>query len=674
MRREAQMIIFQVSNDESIQTSARLLSELNWSGGHSKSEVRTFFSDSSMKDTSIDSLRQMVFIGHAGSANFGDYSADQFADKFSGDFIKAGHSETDKLHVEHIFVIGCDLGLAKSNEKSLAQEIANAMAKKGFSNLQVHTVINPANIPPKFAIFFEVVKHTGLSTLHEVEAGQIKAYILNSVQSKKVEELEHKLEKEQHSHHKVSLREQIKGLQKKGICVIYSADLVEELQKPQNIFIPDESMEDRKARIAHPQEINAENDNIASNQSQANTKKHAIELLQKRYQHEVHKLSKANKLEAIWLEEVTENLELLIDALEIAANKDWQATIQMNLHVFALFGREKSSTTYRLLVALAHGQEIKDPLDRKEISAASKKAEHVIETEKKSIDEARKLEERRIEAHKAREEAEKASKAAADAEQASKAAAEAEKASHALKEAKAKKIADHNARKAKREAEKAEKNAHQKEQEVEKTENHQRKPSSVGNVQQNDIVKAENVEHKPLVATGQTVDHVIPSNHEQKSPVAISLKSDNVQASSVSNKQLVPGLFIPATGAGSKPAPIRTESVEQVSKDSIQFNTFKQRILDLKTQLSAEIKDKNRSCGCFSFFYGYEIETKTQKSNALTTLSIVDNLEELQRTSHLLMMNERVMRSKKTSRVSDLLRDITSYQPLNRIKAMNRNG
>jgi len=612
------MIVFQVSDDESSQISARALAGLNWTRSSVQSEVRPFFGNNSMQGASIDALRQLVFIGHASTSNYGDYSADEFAEKFASDFIKAGHLATDKLLVEDIFVIGCGIGLAKSNGKSLAQEIANKLAKKGFINLKVHAIANPDNIPPKSEMIVEVVNRAGIAVIRGVRDGHIKAYILNSVQSRELEKLESQLAVENNRHQKFLLRQRIKDLQAKGICFIQSANPVEELQKPQNIFIPGESVAARKERIADHPYTKAESERLERESSQISAKQHTIGLLLKRQEYELRKLAKAHGLEALWLEEVTENLDLLINALKRSNTDHWRETLKINLHIFKLFGREKVSTTYRLLVSLAYGLDINDPLNKKEIGSNYKKAEHLIKDEKKSIEEAKKREELQIEANKAR----------AAAQQAKAAAIEADKTALEIEDRRAKEKADKHAKKAREKADEAEKKADKKEKKAMVTANDEKQPL---------------LDHQHDGSVKEQLTRHIATSHD---------------------------LFNKAQIIVGRPVQERINSPQTASQDSIKFDEFKNRIAGIIQLLSAEIKDRNRCC-CFSFFYSYEIETKTQKRDALTTLSRMNNLEDLQRCALQLTQNKRVMRSKNTFRVSDLLRDIVKNQPLHGYSPIN---
>jgi hypothetical protein len=86
------------------------------------------------------------------------------------------------------------------------------------------------------------------------------------------------------------------------------------------------------------------------------------------------------------------------------------------------------------------------------------------------------------------------------------------------------------------------------------------------------------------------------------------------------------------------------------------FVRLRNEIHALRDMITEEAEAKSQSC--LSFFYLYEIETKTQKYEALNTLLRVNNLEDLQKIAGSLLVDDRVMRSVKTSRVRDLMHKI----------------
>lgn len=411
-------------SDPDSSASAEALASLDWHDGQARVAHGVF----GKKDVncfprkSLHLLRNLVFIGHAGTTRYGDFTAAKFAQKFLDEFKAAGYSDQDKMQVQHLNLIGCGIGMAANGKPALAQEIANELDKRGFRNIQVHSVANPDNIPPDSQMIVEVTNRAGVSVIAGNRPGFIKAYVLNSVQSRELDALEEQLAKAKKTREKISIKNKIEAIKKNAICFIPQANPVDELQKPQNIFIPNEKPAARRVRIeTHPDTV-AEKARIRREAELTEAKSRVISLLEGRREHEREKLQELkdkkegakdkvrdvahhpvralgaavkmpfvvleNAVEGNRLKELMENLDLLIEALKQSRNGQWQNIITENLPLFELtvhnlFGLLDVSTTLDMLRQLARGQV---PSEEVAVQGKDERKQKEKEERKKSAD------------------------------------------------------------------------------------------------------------------------------------------------------------------------------------------------------------------------------------------------------------------------------------------------
>lgn len=95
---------------------------------------------------------EIMFLAHSHVNNshaFGDYqTTEEFVDTLKTEFTDQFKHE-DKQKVQHIYLIGCEVGLIREvgilikHRTSLAQEMADQLFKAGFKNVNVHAVASP---------------------------------------------------------------------------------------------------------------------------------------------------------------------------------------------------------------------------------------------------------------------------------------------------------------------------------------------------------------------------------------------------------------------------------------------------------------------------------------------------------------------------------------------------
>lgn len=126
-------------------------------------------------------LSKLLFLGHAHEGFYGDFSPQEFAERFAASFLgpapemgfldrlnplyqaraDAAFNPEDKSLVQDIYLVGCELGsYDPPNNNSFAQQLADCLYEKGFSNVKVHAIAyEKAN--PDESMYVEVDENRG---------------------------------------------------------------------------------------------------------------------------------------------------------------------------------------------------------------------------------------------------------------------------------------------------------------------------------------------------------------------------------------------------------------------------------------------------------------------------------------------------------------------------------
>jgi len=313
--------IFTVGDVTGVAIHAGKLAEVIYPDSHV--HVMNIDQKNCMQGLRNDALKSLVFLGHANTEEYGGYTAQQFAGQLAGQF-----EEDQKKLVEHFYLLGCDVGLIRSDGQSVAQAIANELFKKGFINSQIHSIAKPDEAVGD-ALYVEVIERVGKATFTQpILEGYINAFLLHGEDAEKFEQLS--------ENKKINYREiqQIKN--EKAFHFVKNAHPIRELNKPHHIFIPNEKLEMRKKRIAeHPYTY------LSKEQIQA------IQLLRHRRDYEYEKNDKT----------LVRKLNLLITQLGRVPPEDWQSLVERFVPYFQIgisgITLNKTSNTLKLLAYLS---------------------------------------------------------------------------------------------------------------------------------------------------------------------------------------------------------------------------------------------------------------------------------------------------------------------------------
>ena len=285
-----------------------------------------------------------LMLGHTSSDTIGGYSVHEFIRLFSKRFASA-------VDMTDLYLVGCEIGLIDQKGHSLAQQIANKLYKKGFKHIKVHAVAKPENAEGEVMVV-EVIdrlsaasqlanltaqlaaKSNGLAVAPEsYRAGYISTYLYSAENYALAEELR----KKPGANHK-----EIGLIESEARLLPNPTAPDDVLNRPQNIFLPNETLEIRHQRIMSDMQSKL---SLEHNQ--------AIALLQKRSQHLRQKKKKI----------LARDTDIIINRLLNADNQNWnkaliESTTAMEASMTKGWGLQsrllphRKSTTIALLHAL----------------------------------------------------------------------------------------------------------------------------------------------------------------------------------------------------------------------------------------------------------------------------------------------------------------------------------
>lgn len=292
-------------------------------------ETRDIAQKDCFEDLKNENLRKLVFLGHASTKVYGSYNLKGFIKELEK------ISPEKRQYVKHLYVIGCELGLARASGTALAQEIVNQLHDKGFVNLKLHAIANPQEIPEGYknndedidnedAMFVSVTTNAGIGAYEGAKEGYISAYILPKKEAEKLRHLSQHDKK-----HKEIMEEH-------AFVFIKNKNPQREYDREPNVFKPNETPEARANRINnHPDTMERKN------------QERVFKCLRARleYEEDKNELKKARKL------------KFAIYVLERADDDDWQRMLKsfVKYFKFSIFGVKlnRTSNTLQMLEYLA---------------------------------------------------------------------------------------------------------------------------------------------------------------------------------------------------------------------------------------------------------------------------------------------------------------------------------
>lgn len=314
--------VFTVGKDSSLTSTAATVANLFFP--NDAIQVVNLSEKKSFEGAADDSMDSLIAIGHADTEWYGNYSANTFARQLEKHF-----AENQKKRVKHLYLIGCEVGLIQEDGQSLAQEIADELYNLNFKNIQVHSISKPEDAAGEF-MHVEVIQQVGLAVHRNVHAGYINAYLLKNEEAARLNQLLRDKKRNRDEIDRI-IREQ-------ALIFIKESNPVDELNKPHNIFIPNETPADRQRRIAdHPYSLLSREQKLA------------IDLLIQRRDYVISK-NKKNK---------AKKLNFMITQLKRAKPEDSQQLIKEYIRYLRtrLLGVtvNKKSNTLKLLTHLSEG-------------------------------------------------------------------------------------------------------------------------------------------------------------------------------------------------------------------------------------------------------------------------------------------------------------------------------
>jgi hypothetical protein len=176
-------------------------------------------------------LNSILILGHGGLDSYGSLTPKEFARIFAENFAKSFTSGS-RFAVDHLYLVGCNIGLIHTDGQSVAQQIINELHAKGFTEVVLHCVSylsKKKNNHLELAV--DVITNPGLKGLQEnlAELSRADGEIVSD---------------------NGFIKAALKDNDKIHELLIKGANPRVELDKADNIFIANEPLEKRSERIA----------------------------------------------------------------------------------------------------------------------------------------------------------------------------------------------------------------------------------------------------------------------------------------------------------------------------------------------------------------------------------------------------------------------------------------
>lgn len=308
--------------------------------------VETLMQNSQHQKLRADELNSLVCLGHANQETFGGFEANAFVKK-----LKAMIETQDYAQLEHLYLVGCELGLRDNTGQSLAQTIADQLQKAGFSQVKIHSVAKPyAHLPGTEAMFVHVLDRIGLQSRGtNILPGYIYADLHTQAAADEILALETKLKQPQTP--APSLNKKLNAISEdpqKTFHFLKASDPQTTLDRAENTFVPNENILQRNQRIAKAYHAEAQS-----------YKSKTITALSQQAQHQENKKAQ-EKANILWF--IIGELQKTDDDAEckkVLTNLKRELFEVQCLGVDLLRVLNHNSTTYQLLEALCQDKQPK---------------------------------------------------------------------------------------------------------------------------------------------------------------------------------------------------------------------------------------------------------------------------------------------------------------------------
>ncbi len=192
-------------------------------------------------------LAESFWLGHMDCGGIGQFTLDEFVDKFTSEF-ECQYKSRNKLAVQHLYLVGCEIGLA-DRWMPAAQVIADLLYRRGFAGCNVHAVINPPRADAAMLVNVLAGSQYAASLPGEVHATLYDRSTVDQLQRLQIDidalERECRTLGVHARAAKAGMRQQLQQkckdketLEKEGIRFLETCDIRAELLRPHNTCIP----------------------------------------------------------------------------------------------------------------------------------------------------------------------------------------------------------------------------------------------------------------------------------------------------------------------------------------------------------------------------------------------------------------------------------------------------
>lgn len=238
------MIIFNVGKGEDKTDIADSLAEACWDEQPATANQVLSFDDHPEPLSRAD-VKSLVFAGHSDTRKLGSFNASEFAKR-----LNVLVSSANRLAVEHVYIVSCEVGAYNRKYECLAQRIADNLHKEGYANVKVHAIASPEALLDGAEMRVQVVERSGVLGRAGVKPGDLKAYVLNPDEAKAYSRAQDELSKLPANHgNKKVIQQTMNSIKEQSLPFLEFTKPQTALIQPQNTFKPREKVEDRDERI-----------------------------------------------------------------------------------------------------------------------------------------------------------------------------------------------------------------------------------------------------------------------------------------------------------------------------------------------------------------------------------------------------------------------------------------
>jgi hypothetical protein len=226
------MIIFKVDNNVATDDCSVALSSLNWGPDDRASAVVKKLQKgkpTNCSDITTNDVSELVCLGHSNTQMYGDFTAKEFVQALVKQLEKS-----KVLAIKDLYLIGCEVGFINVEGTSLAQSIADELKKQGFI-IRIHAFAYSSKSSQKIPLDSMGVGVIDKQAIYSNERGYIQARYYNEAETSAIPP--------EKRNTIVAMPSEI------GQEILVATHPKLELDKPNNIFLGGETVEQRQVRL-----------------------------------------------------------------------------------------------------------------------------------------------------------------------------------------------------------------------------------------------------------------------------------------------------------------------------------------------------------------------------------------------------------------------------------------